>query len=133
MLANGLWQSAPISEVIATELQAFPAQVTVTGCNFRVNARAVRTLVLIIHELATNATKHGALSVSTGHVSVEGRIDPSGETPLFLLTWVERGGPPVGEPTLSYKAGGFSYELLVPLPAIEPSSEPQPALIADPV
>lgn len=152
MLANGLWQSAPLSDVIAAELEAFPTQITVSGCNIRMNARAVRTLVLVIHELATNATKHGALSAREGHVWVDGTIETLGGAHCFHFTWRERQGPPVKEPTrigfgsfvlrespkslggqatLNYDPDGFSYELRVPLAAVGPSSEPQEALTTE--
>ena len=58
-----------------------------------------QSLALILHELATNAVKHGALSNSTGRVKVSwSRIE--GDAPgLLRLVWQEEGGPAVSEPT----------------------------------
>lgn len=57
-------------------------------------SKAVVALSLVLHELATNAVKYGALSTLTGHVEltwheVDGRVN---------LDWIEKGGPPVSKP-----------------------------------
>jgi PAS domain S-box-containing protein len=51
-------------------------------------------IALVLHELATNATKHGALSVPEGRVSLIWEV----EADRLLIEWRERGGPPVREP-----------------------------------
>lgn len=55
------------------------------------------TLSLVLHELATNAAKYGALSVSGGQVEVNLSSDPAEHK--LRIHWLERGGPPVSEPT----------------------------------
>jgi two-component system CheB/CheR fusion protein len=56
-------------------------------------------LIMVLHELATNAAKYGALSNETGHVRVAWEI-PGGDPPKrFRLCWKESGGPPVSPPT----------------------------------
>jgi two-component sensor histidine kinase len=52
-------------------------------------------LGLVLHELATNAVKHGALSVMAGGVSLKWHF----EADRLCLTWRESGGPVVTEPT----------------------------------
>jgi PAS domain S-box-containing protein len=54
----------------------------------------VQDLVLILHELATNAAKHGALVMPGGTVTLEGRV----EGDALVLVWSEQGGPPVARP-----------------------------------
>jgi two-component sensor histidine kinase len=55
---------------------------------------------LAINELATNATKYGALSNDKGRVDVRWSVEGDGaEKPTFRLTWVEEGGPPVTPPS----------------------------------
>jgi two-component sensor histidine kinase len=55
-------------------------------------------LSMAVHELATNAAKYGALSLPTGQVSISWTVTP-GEPRLLVLSWRERGGPPVALPT----------------------------------
>ena len=52
-------------------------------------------MALVIHELATNSIKYGALSQEAGSLDVACRID-GGET---VLVWTERGGPPISAPS----------------------------------
>jgi CheY-like chemotaxis protein len=56
---------------------------------------AVQPVSLLVHELATNAVKHGALSLEEGTISVGWRILPDSR---LELRWTERGGPSVREP-----------------------------------
>ena len=57
---------------------------------------AVQPLAMVLHELATNAAKHGALSVPSGSVEVRWRVGRrTGEDGSLRLRWTEAGGPPV--------------------------------------
>jgi len=56
------------------------------------------SLALAIHELATNAVKHGALSRPEGQVAIRWERDGTGKAPRLGLTWIERGGPEVHVP-----------------------------------
>jgi PAS domain S-box-containing protein len=67
---------------------------TLTGPDVPVGANAVTNVALVLHELATNAAKYGALSSPEGVV----HIDCSLENDELLLTWKERGGPPLEGP-----------------------------------
>jgi two-component sensor histidine kinase len=64
---------------------------------------------MALQELATNAVKYGALSTSSGRVSVTWSVDRSRspERP-FRLAWIERGGPPVSAP----ERRGFGSRLI---------------------
>ena len=57
----------------------------------------MQSLGLIMHELATNATKHGALSTPAGSVAIDWTRDPADHG--VTMVWREQGGPPVAEPT----------------------------------
>jgi len=57
------------------------------------------SLALAIHELATNAVKHGALSQPEGRVSIRWSLSEAAAGPRLMLTWTERGGPPVSTPS----------------------------------
>lgn len=67
-------------------------------------------LVMALHELCTNAVKHGALSVPGGKVDLEWRIDSSETEPRLIIDWRETGGPVVTEPAHR----GLGSRLLVP-------------------
>jgi two-component sensor histidine kinase len=104
VLAEGRWQGAALQAVIEAELAAFqPGTAAADGSRFRLEGPAlalapdaVQALSMAVHELATNAAKHGALSVAQGHILVTWRIDP--EADLLHLTWTEQGGPPLAGP-----------------------------------
>ena len=63
------------------------------------------SLALLLHELATNAVKYGALSSSAGAVAIECSEDDG----RFAVTWTERGGPPVEGPV---DREGFRAQLI---------------------
>jgi two-component sensor histidine kinase len=62
---------------------------------------------MALHELATNAVKHGALSNGTGNVKITWRLT-SGDPQRFQLRWAETGGPPVETP----RRRGFGSRLI---------------------
>lgn len=64
------------------------------------------SLGLVLHELATNAAKYGALSVPGGRVHLGWKVDPDAH--VLRLDWSESGGPPVGTPS----APGYGTELI---------------------
>ena len=64
-----------------------------------VRPQAGVTLVMILHELATNAAKYGALSVPTGTVSITWATDDRDGQSQIQLDWIETGGPPVEPPS----------------------------------
>jgi CheY-like chemotaxis protein len=69
-------------------------RILISGPSLKIKAAAAQCLGMILHELATNAAKYGALSVPTGHVVVDWNTPkPSGLEPEFCLSWSERGGP----------------------------------------
>jgi two-component sensor histidine kinase len=70
-------------------------RVQISGPKCLLEPTTAQAIAVILHELATNAAKYGALSVSNGHVQVEWCCE-SGQ-PL-ILRWIETDGPPV-EPT----------------------------------
>lgn len=66
----------------------------IQGPDIEVTGNAVTSLALILHELATNAAKYGALSTPSGTIE----ITCSEDQEQFILIWNERGGPPVDRP-----------------------------------
>lgn len=70
------------------------ARILIEGEDAPVGQASMTTLALVLHELATNAVKYGALSTPAGSVSI--RCSRTGG--MFTLVWEERGGPPVAGP-----------------------------------
>jgi two-component sensor histidine kinase len=75
-----------------------------SGAPIDVSPKHALALSLALHELATNATKYGALSRPEGHVNVEWGVDRR----KLRLDWAESGGPPVAPP----QRKGFGSRLL---------------------
>lgn len=88
-------------------------RVEIEGSNVRVPAARATSIVLAVHELCTNAHKHGALSVPDGRVSLTWRIERAAGQ--FAFEWREHGGPPVTPP----QSQGFGSTLLARIVAGE--------------
>lgn len=85
-----------VKEVIQSTIEPFDeTRFTYDGALTHLSSRASVGLALTIHELCTNATKHGALSATAGRISI-GWEQRDGD---FVLTWRESGGPEVKAPT----------------------------------
>lgn len=77
------------------DLGAFSGRIRVSVPRMRVGEQATTTLALVVHELATNSLKHGALSVDTGILDVA----CSAHDDAVTVVWTESGGPKVTAPT----------------------------------
>ena len=87
------------------DLGAFNGRIRVSVPRMGVGEASATTLALIIHELATNSLKYGALSSETGTLDVSS----SGHDDDVIVIWTESGGPPVTSPT---GQGGFGSKLI---------------------
>jgi two-component sensor histidine kinase len=74
----------------------FRGRVRVSVPKMAVGENAATTLALVVHELATNSLKHGALSAASGMLDVSCSDHPGKEV---VIAWTERGGPTVAAPT----------------------------------
>jgi len=116
LLIDRSWSNAGLEEVVARALQAFcPAQLSISGDDLEISPRQTLALSMALHELATNATKYGALSRAGGRVSV--RWEKDGDK--LRLDWEESGGPAVSPP--AHK--GFGSRLIERLLASELGGE----------
>lgn len=100
ILADRSWGAVTISEILRTELEPFindmRTRLSIEGQETRINPRAAISFGMVIHELATNAVKYGALSSATGKVAVT--VERSTENGL-TVEWKESGGPSVRQPS----------------------------------
>jgi two-component sensor histidine kinase len=69
-------------------------RISFDGPKLRLTRLAAQAIGMALHELATNASKYGALSTDSGHVDITWRSDGG----LFKMNWTERNGPPVRPP-----------------------------------
>jgi two-component sensor histidine kinase len=102
-LAKEQWAGVRLMRVIEIHLSTFEAgdRLLVSGEDFMLKAEAVQNLGLVLHELATNSVKYGALSVPHGRVRISWDDVAPGDDgePKIRLVWEESGGPPVTEPS----------------------------------
>ena len=102
------WQGAPLDKIIVRECEEHHGAIEFVGPTVVLNASAAQMFALVIHELATNAAKHGSLSVPQGRVSIRWAIENSEDGQRFQLRWQEMNGPAVHAP----KRRGFGHTLL---------------------
>lgn len=104
VLTSEQWSGVSLRRVIdihlATFLQA-PQQLDINGQDFVLKPEAVQNLGLILHELATNSVKYGALSAPEGKIAIEWTKVDGDIGPMIQFTWTESGGPPVKTPTVT--------------------------------
>lgn len=95
------WAVASLSDTIETALAPYRTDVdhfTITGPQTMIGSKQALSLALGLHELATNATKYGALSRPGGHVDIAWTIETVEGVPTFIFRWQESGGPKVSAP-----------------------------------
>ena len=112
VLIKAEWDDTSLRNLIESALGAYggePGRITVEGASVTLAASHAVGVSLAFHELATNAVKHGALSVPQGHVEVTWSATPvrpgADRAEIF---WRERGGPAVQPPGRR----GFGSQLL---------------------
>jgi two-component sensor histidine kinase len=142
LLVRTDWQGADLKEIVVTELATLSDRASVKGPELTIDGSKVQTMAMVVHELSTNAIKHGSLSVATGTVSIDWSVTGTGPDARLLFRWKEKGGPDVKpsdrkgfgsvllttafssdvDPRLVFEPDGFLFELDVPLAAVSGSS-----------
>lgn len=108
LLHRSSWHATDLEELargVLDNLGLLPC-CHLSGPAVRLGARAAMPTALLLHELATNALKHGALSQAGGEVDLGWRRESEGDE--LVLDWVERGGPAVSAP----RGRGFGSRLV---------------------
>ena len=134
LLTDRSWSGADLRDVAARAMEPFAAsQIELSGPSVEISPKYALALSLALHELATNASKYGALSVAEGRVQLSWRV----ENGVLHLNWRESGGPAVAPPTrrgfgsrmlneglfrdlngetrLDYAVDGVRYEISAPI------------------
>jgi PAS domain S-box-containing protein len=128
LLSARRWQGVSLAELVRRELAPY-----VTGNNTEINGPEVvlvpeagQAMAMVLHELATNAAKYGALSTNEGRVSIQWGRRLNGHPPRLVLEWQESGGPAVIAPSepsfgmstirdlIPYEFGGMVDLVLAP-------------------
>lgn len=107
LLTQTSWQGAPLSDLVATALNPFKvdgSRIRTTGPEIMIGTTIAVTFALVLHELATNAVKHGALSQAEGHVSIIWSMDGQ----MVTFKWDEFCGFTVDKPVRT----GFGSRLI---------------------
>ncbi|WP_343062270.1 PAS domain S-box protein [Hyphomicrobium methylovorum] len=142
LLTDSTWQGAELSSIIRDQLQFSGAgedRISYSGPALVLNSQVALHLALVLHELVTNALKHGALSNNDGKIEIHWVIR-SDDGRRLQLQWQELGGPPVtapaergfgttlikcsldphdGNAVVHYKRDGVVCEITLPLPEEE--------------
>ena len=113
LLSDSRWDGVALGELVREELTPFASHgstsVVFEGPALTLRPAAAQSLALVLHELATNAAKYGALSDTDGRLQVEWKRDDGVEGRPFLdILWTESGGPPVEKP----EAFGFGSNII---------------------
>ena len=97
-----------------TELAPYTAgmNVKISGMDVMLGAAEIQALAKVLHELATNAAKYGALSTPGGQVSVSWERAPNGRAANLVLEWREIGGPAVASTVQSSYGSNLIRELI---------------------
>lgn len=102
VLTRECWGAASLREIVDIAVAPFASppesRFDIEGPDLRAAPKTAVSLAMILHELCTNAFKYGALSSSTGRVSIRWNILRDAEPPRLALQWVERGGSRVDPP-----------------------------------
>jgi PAS domain S-box-containing protein len=146
LLGRRNWEDVGVRDVIDQILEPFglndrrAIHFSIAGDNVRLQPKAALTLAMVFHELATNAMKHGALSIdAAGRIEIAWRVEPTPQGDRLRFRWLESGGPPVtspsrkgfgsrliehglakeldGEVSLDYEAAGVVCQIVMPVPS----------------
>jgi two-component sensor histidine kinase len=122
ILTAETWATAQLADVVAAALESQnDGRISWQGPGVTLGSKQALSLSLALHELATNASKHGALSVVDGRVDITWAIVVRDQQPVFEFEWRESGGPPVSAPTRR----GFGSRLIERVLAADFSADPE--------
>jgi two-component sensor histidine kinase len=102
VLVQSSWEGAPLVTIVEGALAPYRSgegRIKVRGPVVSLTAKPSLSLALALHELATNATKYGALSVSDGSVDITWDVTRGPDCRMLRFCWREAGGPVVSPPT----------------------------------
>jgi two-component system, chemotaxis family, CheB/CheR fusion protein len=87
-----------VTSVLEVYQLAEPGRIAVRGPDIHLKPQSALAVAMIVNELATNATKYGALSVPAGRVSLMWEVSGSADEAVCCMEWKERDGPATAPP-----------------------------------
>ncbi|MET0270943.1 MAG: HWE histidine kinase domain-containing protein [Sphingomonas sp.] len=111
LLTRTSWSAAPLRTMVESAVSVLgdhSSRVILEGPDVWLRAKAALAFAMAMHELVTNAAKHGALTNEAGRVTVRWRRSGEAEAALLAFEWIESGGPPVAPPAQA----GFGSKLM---------------------
>ncbi|MGD9981494.1 MAG: sensor histidine kinase [Hyphomonadaceae bacterium] len=109
LLTHAEWTDLPLRRIVETEVTSFAERVACDGPDILVRAAHVQNMGLILHELATNALKYGALRDGSGTISVNWAVGGEAGDKRFTFVWKEHATP---APGADVRRSGFGSTLL---------------------
>ena len=113
LLSQSRWSDVGLTDLVRRQLAPYTtdANTTISGSEIMLTSRQTQAVAMVIHELVTNAAKHGALSSPKGSVSVSWDRTSANAAAVLTITWNEQGGPPIAAPVQS----GYGSSLILNL------------------
>ncbi len=143
LLTERTWEGAELEALVLDQVHLSgmveAERISVSGPSLILPPQIALNLAMLLHELATNAVKHGSLSQTSGRIDVTWTLETGGQHPVVRLVWSEFGGPPPqrvpakgfgtlllergleqglgGEALLDWRETGLVATLSIPIPA----------------
>jgi PAS domain S-box-containing protein len=110
------WHGLPLAELVHRVLAPYAtaSNTLIAGSDDVLHAESGQTVAMVLHELATNAAKFGALSANGGQVSVRWCHEPRGDAERRLVIWWKESGGPIVRPQTRSSYGTSIIRHLIP-------------------
>lgn len=112
LLSQEKWAGAGVHDVVNRVLEPYSIlntpRIAISGPKLPLTPPRAVMMSMILHEIATNAAKYGALSSEGGKIAIDWKLLPDTSPQMLQMTWVESGGPRVTAPTRK----GFGSRLI---------------------
>jgi PAS domain S-box-containing protein len=114
LLGPTRWRGISLKELVRCELAPYATRdnAEIRGPEVILRPQAGQAMAIVLHELATNAARYGALSTEHAHVSIRWYCPLNGSHRPIVLEWQETGGPPVVAPHKSSYGTGIIRDLI---------------------
>jgi PAS domain S-box-containing protein len=113
LFVQSRWIGAELSSIVRQEVAPYSEKdarrVRTNGPQILLEPNAAQSVALVLHELATNAAKYGALTLANGQIDLSWSHEPGGQ---LNLRWTEVGGPPVATPTRQGLGGRIIKQMI---------------------